>query len=203
MIDNFLYTLRPRQNGSRFTNDIFKCIFLNENVSILIRISLQFVPRVPINDIPALVQIMAWCRPGNKPLSETMMVSLLTHICITRPQWVNAAMASMGFYLHDVLHIMFLLQIFADFSWSFANHFLNFTAQKQDIFSSIMVLPKHWSTDKLQGFTHFNIHSIFKTLYFRPQWIKFRSFPVELTFWYWFHSFISSFLTKHFIISYK
>ena len=32
---------------------------------------------------------MAWCRPGNKPLSEPMMVSLLTHICVTRSQWYN------------------------------------------------------------------------------------------------------------------
>ena len=33
---------------------------------------------------------MAWRRPGDKPLSEPMMVSLLTHICVTRPQWVNS-----------------------------------------------------------------------------------------------------------------
>ena len=33
--------------------------------------------------------IMAWRRSGNKPLSETMMVILLTHICVTRPQRVN------------------------------------------------------------------------------------------------------------------
>ena len=36
-----------------------------------------------INNIPALVQIVAWRRPGDKPLSETMMVSLLTHMCVT------------------------------------------------------------------------------------------------------------------------
>ena len=38
---------------------------------ILIKISLKVVPKGPINNIPALVQIMVWCRPGNKPLSET------------------------------------------------------------------------------------------------------------------------------------
>ena len=53
------------------------------------KISLEFVPKGPINNIPALVQIMAWCSPGNKPLSEPMMVNLLMHICITRPQRVN------------------------------------------------------------------------------------------------------------------
>ena len=82
-------TLRPRQNGRHFPDDMFKCIFANENVWILIKFSPKFVPRGPINNIPALVQIMAWRRPGDKPLSELMMVSLLTHICVTRPQWVK------------------------------------------------------------------------------------------------------------------
>ena len=82
-------TLGPRQNGRHFADDIFKCIFLNENIIISIKISLKFLPKAPINNIPALVQIMAWRRPGDKPLSETMMVSLLTHICVTRPQWVK------------------------------------------------------------------------------------------------------------------
>ena len=82
-------TLRPRQDGCHFPDDIFKCIFLYENVWILIWISLMFVPNGPINNIPALVQIMAWRRPGDKPLSEPMVVRLSTHICVTRPQWVN------------------------------------------------------------------------------------------------------------------
>ena len=81
--------LRPRQNGCHFPDDIFKWIFLNENVWISINISLKFVPRGPINNIPTLVQVMAWCRPGDKPLSEPMMVRLPTHICVTRPQWVK------------------------------------------------------------------------------------------------------------------
>ena len=84
-----LNTLRPRKNGCHFADNIFKCIFQNENVWILTKISLKFVPKGPINKIPALVQVMAWCRPGNKPLSQPMMVRLPTHICITRPQWVN------------------------------------------------------------------------------------------------------------------
>ena len=79
-------TLRPRQHVRHFADDSFKRIFLNENVIISIIISLKFVPKGPINNIPALVQIMAWRRPGDKPLSEAMMVNLLTHICVTRPQ---------------------------------------------------------------------------------------------------------------------
>ena len=82
-------TLRQRQNGRYFTDDIFKCIFLNKKVWISLKISLKFVPMVRISNIPALVQIMAWRRPGNKPLSESMMISLQIHICVTRPQWVK------------------------------------------------------------------------------------------------------------------
>ena len=85
-------TLRLKQNGRHFPDDIFKCIFLNENAWILLEISLKFVPKGPINNIPALVQIMAWRRPGDKPLSEPMIVSLPTHICVTRPQWVKVDM---------------------------------------------------------------------------------------------------------------
>ena len=86
-------TLRPRQNGLHVADDIFKCIFLNENVRIPITISLKFVPKGQINNIPALVKIMAWRRPGDKPLSEPMIVSLPTHICVTRPQWVKGIFA--------------------------------------------------------------------------------------------------------------
>ena len=60
--------------------------FLNGNVGIAIKVSVKFVPKGSINNIPPLVQIMAWRRPGDKPLSEPMMVILLTHICVTRPQ---------------------------------------------------------------------------------------------------------------------
>ena len=90
-------TLRPRQSGRHFPDDIFKCIFFNENGRIFIKISLKFVPKVPINNIPALGQIMAWRRPGNKPLSEPMMVDLLMHICVTRPQWVNSSPPSAAY----------------------------------------------------------------------------------------------------------
>ena len=57
-------TLRPRQNGHHLPDDILKWIFWNENVWISIKISLKFVPRSSINNILALAQIMAWCRPG-------------------------------------------------------------------------------------------------------------------------------------------
>ena len=82
-------TLRPRQNGRRFPDDNFKCILLNEKIQISITISLKSVSKDLINIIPALVQIIAWRHPGDKPLSELMIACLLTHICVTRPHWVR------------------------------------------------------------------------------------------------------------------
>ena len=85
-------TLRPRWNEPHFADDTFKRIFFNENVWISIKISLKFVPKGPINNIPALVQIMAWRRSGDKPLSEPMLDSLPTHICVTQKRhflWGN------------------------------------------------------------------------------------------------------------------
>ena len=87
--DVFISTLRLRQNERHFADDTFKCIFLNENVWIPITIWLEFVPKGPIHNISSLVQIMAWRHPGDKPLSESIMVSLSMHICVTRPQWAK------------------------------------------------------------------------------------------------------------------
>ena len=60
------------KKGGLYPDDIFKCIFLTENVIISITISLQFVPKGSINNIPTMVQIR-----------------LSMHTCVTRPQWVN------------------------------------------------------------------------------------------------------------------
>ena len=71
LLDDSISTLRPRQNGHQF--DTFKCIYLNQSVSYLIEISFRYVPWGRIDDKPALFKIMAWHRPGDKPLCETMM----------------------------------------------------------------------------------------------------------------------------------
>ena len=81
-------------------DDIFKCIFMNEKFCSFIRISLKFVPKGPINNIPAFVQIMALHLPGNKPLSEPMMTqcidSYMRHwgrwvkgTCVEIPLWIG------------------------------------------------------------------------------------------------------------------
>ena len=78
-VRHFLNTLRPRQDGRHFTDDIFTCIFFNENCCILIKFSLKYVRKGPIDNNPALVQIMAWRRSGDKPLSEPLNRWCLVH----------------------------------------------------------------------------------------------------------------------------
>ena len=63
----------PGKNDRHFADDIFRCIIVNENLCILTKISLKFVHNGPIDNEPALVQVMAWRRIGDKPLSEPML----------------------------------------------------------------------------------------------------------------------------------
>ena len=54
-------------------DNIFKWIFLNENGRIRSQISLKFVLKSLIDYKPSLVQVMVWCRTGDKPLHEPIM----------------------------------------------------------------------------------------------------------------------------------
>ena len=111
--------LRPGQNARHFPDDIIKWISLNQNIWISINISLKFVPRGPINSIPALVQIMAWRRPGDKPLSEPMMVSFPTHICVARPQWVKAVVLKLvGLPLTYVMDLVIPFKMVDEIEWN-------------------------------------------------------------------------------------
>ena len=84
-------TLRLRNNEQHFADNIFKHVFFKKNAWIS-KNTLKFVLNGPIDNIPALVQIMAWHRTGDKPLSEPMMVSLSTHISVTLPQLVSSVL---------------------------------------------------------------------------------------------------------------
>ena len=84
-------TLRPRQNGRHFADDIYKCIFLNENVWISIKISLKFVLRGSINNIPVVseacthyvIDVVSSLR------CLTRLHELAGPILLTRKQWAS------------------------------------------------------------------------------------------------------------------
>ena len=71
--------------------EIFKCTFLDETCCILIKknISVKYVRKGPIDNNPAFVQIMAWRRKATSHSLTQWWPRLLTHICVSRPQWVK------------------------------------------------------------------------------------------------------------------
>ena len=207
-----LNTLRPRQNGRRFADDTFKRIFLNENVRISIKISLKFVPKGSINNNPALVQIMAWRWSGDKPLSEPMMVSLLTHICITQPQWVNSLWAGDAMSWHKSRST--LAQIMACCLTS-SSHYLN--QCRPAISEALSRLPQSNSTLSAQANILHNEfeNDIIEIIVTAPrgQWVKYLSKwsdtqPVDLTLdmhmitVYWQHNAHVSHTQAHMCITY-
>ena len=92
--------IEAEANVPPFRRRHFQMHFLDWKCMNLIKIPLKFVPRAPINNIPALVWIMAWRRSGTKPLSEPVMLSLLTHICVTRSRWAIATWLSDAIWRH-------------------------------------------------------------------------------------------------------
>ena len=89
-ISVWLMTLRLRQDCHHFTQDIFKFIFLTENVWILLKISLKFVPEVRINNISALATshylnqwwLIYWCILASLSLNELIDVLPITDIML-------------------------------------------------------------------------------------------------------------------------
>ena len=80
-------TSPPGQNGRHF--DIFWHIFVNKNVRSWIQISLKFVLNGPIDNKPAMVQVMAWRRTGDKPLPEAMLTRFNDAYMWHKGRWVN------------------------------------------------------------------------------------------------------------------
>ena len=66
--------LSPWTKWQPFTDDIFKCIFMNNKYCILIQTSLKFVPKGLIDNKAVLVQVMAWHQISDKPLSGPMLI---------------------------------------------------------------------------------------------------------------------------------
>ena len=164
-------TLRPRQNGRHFADDTFKRIFLNENVLISINISLKFVPKVPINNIPTLVQIMAWRRSGDKPLSELMMIRLTTHIWVTRPQWGNSLAPGRSEY--DSKNVIFNLVLLIDIFRSSHNHALRWMPQELPDDNSILVRVMAWCREATSHYlSQCWLNSLSPYGAARPKWVN-------------------------------
>ena len=131
----------------------FQMHFWSENAWISIKISQKFIPKGPAYDIPALVQIMVWYRPGDKPLSGPMMFSLRTHICVTWP-WVirfdqNSSTIMVhvvylkGFLMHWWVMLFSYVILYFHSNWHGVYHthgIVNFeTARRYDLFCFLLL----------------------------------------------------------------
>ena len=120
--------------AASFADDILKCIFLNENDWILITNSLKFIHKGPINNKPALVQVMAWHPTGVKPLSKPMMAMF-----IDSSQGLNELKYAHGFVLFCLHH---------QFLWIHAIYLLIFFRVAS---LAIHYEPPPWRVNPLKG----------------------------------------------------
>ena len=128
-------TLRSRQNGRHFADDIFKCIFWNENVWIHVehvKISLKFVPKGPISNISAFGSDNGL--PPSRWDYRDIYASLWLNELMSGFFWANTAYLGTGFLsIHEglVTYLCFseLGQIWFRKTWLVActawNHYLN------------------------------------------------------------------------------
>ena len=91
--------ISPWKNCHNLADEIFKCIFVNENFCILIWISLTFVHRDQIDNKSAFIQGMAWCWTRGKPLPKPMVAQ---HKCGTRGRWVKASRMLLVMMIYNV-----------------------------------------------------------------------------------------------------
>ena len=65
------YLMKPRQYGIHFEDVIFKCKLLQDAMAYWVNLHYNMSP---INNIPEIIQIMAWRQRGDMPLFEPMVV---------------------------------------------------------------------------------------------------------------------------------
>ena len=135
-------TLRPPQNSRYFADDIFRWIFLNENVWISLKIPLEIVPQIQINNIPSSTQIMAWRRPGEKPLSEPWwLVYWRIYASLGINELTTAWYLSRTWRLVDGCETFFLI-------W---NHWLHLLCSKRYWNRYDEEFKLHWHSNRLLG----------------------------------------------------
>ena len=108
-------------------------------------ISLNFVPKGP-----PMVKIMALRRPGDKPLSEPMMVSLPTHICVVRPQWVNSSLRGVSVLIYQLAAAYSNLNLYVVKCLTIAGKEIQYSATAPLYVDSVLyysgLFSTHWLT---------------------------------------------------------
>ena len=166
-----LNTLRPRQMDTLFQTTFANGFSWMKMYEFPLKFHWSlFVPRGPISNIPTLVEIMAWHLPGDKPLSQPMIVSLLTNICVTRPQWVNSLNPErFGWNLDRVFKLISMINgwgIYCQIALRWMS--LDLTDNKSSLFQ-VMAWCRRATSDYLRQYW---ARSMSPYGVIRPQWIK-------------------------------
>ena len=158
------------QNGRHYTDDFFKCIFMNEKFCSLIPISLNFVHKGPIDKKSVLCQVMAWHQTSSKPLSEPMLT-----------EFNDVYMRDMGRWLYSLAPRFDWLTILELTSVLMTK--ISPTKLPSNEFQQILLMiHQHWFRYWLrcQVTNHYlnQCWSSSMSLYgiIRPQWVKFPNF---------------------------
>ena len=133
--------------ATSLADNIFLCIFLCENDQIPIQISLKLVPRSPIENKPALVQVMVWRRTGDKPLPEPIMTKFTDAYMRHWGRWVNRHTIHFPYKLviqSDTDHI-FNSQHTPHTSSSRASYMVSFVHILGTVVRAIMTLLSEWN----------------------------------------------------------
>ena len=106
VVDDISAHKAPHFNSSSPEKNGRQCIFLNENDRIQIWISLQFVPRSPIDNKSALGQVMAWCRQASSHHLNQCWPRSVSPYGVPWPQWVKYPTLKIAVYITFVLKIV-------------------------------------------------------------------------------------------------
>ena len=110
------------RNGCQFADNILKCLFLNKKVWVSIKISLKCIPNGSTGNISALVQIMAWHRTGDKPLSGTMMTQLTDTYMLLPASMCYLTLKWLGHFFQNVISFSDAVHLMCNiFIWNWSN----------------------------------------------------------------------------------
>ena len=104
-----------RDKLAAFSRRHFEMHFLEEKNKNFAYEFTEFCSKVWIDNIPTLIQIIAWRHPGDEALFEPMVFSYLTHICVTWPEWVKPELGKKAYMCRDMVLVYVVTHICATY----------------------------------------------------------------------------------------
>ena len=103
---SWINTFGWRKSWHQSADEILKCFFINEKYHIFIQISLRFIPKGPINNMPSMVQIMPWRHSDDNQLSDDSVVYWYIYIWNTQPWRIHTLWTDDAHYNGVIMSVM-------------------------------------------------------------------------------------------------